>query len=171
METQRKLAVACWNLSCCALLRRATDVCVHLTTWDVTLAAHVLLPVHTCECVLLLRSGPVIMSPVHGHHLFPSSAAKSTNDYAFLEKRSLRFSHVADVFCRVVTVVCRKGRAVWKYYTISSHCCYGLHWSTSIVCKQMEHVIESDLRKILDKKDWLFKGNTYSGRNVHAKVK
>jgi hypothetical protein len=29
---------------------------------------------------------------------------------------------------------------------------------TSVVCKQMEHVIELYLRKIWDKKDWLFEG-------------
>jgi hypothetical protein len=29
---------------------------------------------------------------------------------------------------------------------------------TSVVCKQMEHVIASYLRKIWDKNDWLFEG-------------
>jgi hypothetical protein len=29
---------------------------------------------------------------------------------------------------------------------------------TSVVCKQMEHVIALYLRKISDKKDWLFEG-------------
>jgi hypothetical protein len=29
---------------------------------------------------------------------------------------------------------------------------------TSVVCKQMEHVIASYLRKVWDKKDWLFEG-------------
>jgi hypothetical protein len=32
---------------------------------------------------------------------------------------------------------------------------------TSVVCKQMEHVTASYLRKIWDKKDWLFKGRTW----------
>jgi hypothetical protein len=30
---------------------------------------------------------------------------------------------------------------------------------TSVICKQMEHVIASYLRKIRDKKDWLFEGH------------
>jgi hypothetical protein len=35
----------------------------------------------------------------------------------------------------------------------------------------MEHVIASNVRKVWDKKDWLFEGNMDSGRDIHVKVK
>jgi hypothetical protein len=33
--------------------------------------------------------------------------------------------------------------------------------SRAVVCKQLEHVIASYLRKIWDKKDWLFEGQQW----------
>jgi len=35
---------------------------------------------------------------------------------------------------------------------------YGPVGLTSVVCKQMEHVIASYLRQVLDKNDWLYEG-------------
>ena len=42
---------------------------------------------------------------------------------------------------------------------------------TSVVCKQMKHVIASFLRKVWEKNDWLYEVNMDSDRDIRAKVK
>jgi hypothetical protein len=43
--------------------------------------------------------------------------------------------------------------------------------STSVVCRQKEHVTASYMMQICDKKDWLFEENMDSGRDIHLKAK